>query len=80
MKFFSSADFDVKIKLKIASVKQLGIFPVAWRLKEDTLKTDQGCCIDCVTAASNLSKNIIESFFATLSTKRLPTCASLPLM
>ena len=58
---FSSADFDDLIAVMIASAKRLVIFPVSWRLIEDALKTDQGCCIDCVSTASNLSKNMVES-------------------
>jgi hypothetical protein len=61
LKLFSSADFDGLIAAMIAFAKRLVISPVSLRLIEDALKTDQGCCIDCVTTASNLSKNMVES-------------------
>ena len=58
---FSSADFDGLVDAMIASAKRLVISPVSLRLIEYALKTDLGCCIDCVTTASNLSKNMVES-------------------
>jgi hypothetical protein len=58
---FSSADFDGLVDAMIASAKRLVISPVSLRLTEDALKIDPGCCIDCVTTASNLSKNMVES-------------------